>query len=391
MELKKGSCFKRLALRNACQSPNLATLLITALLLLGLLRVSRAEEGDGYESQFSSCQLPLSPECTYCNTACENCSVVLNSGALSACLGTNVPCFCGDYLAECESSTDCEDAQACVRLSVPSKIGYCANCSTVFKRDPLPEFVDDDHKCTEPRPMPSPYAPPAVIDDMLDVCTEDADCRDVCQSVDEFGFLQACAGGSTTCFCMPLSPRPCIFSGECEKGTACMHVTNSSAGRHCVACDIVGRQKPPLRPVDQAHFCDGNVPGHDDPANDPLQTFATPAVCVAARHLAGMRADALVYPAHRRAPVLCDQDANCATAGHVVVYDGTRLMMKTYCNAGFRGVRCTRRVMLVNSPRMARALRLRSNSKRLLFTAMAAKYESAIEETIISLLLRAGF
>lgn len=64
------------------------------------------------------------------------------------------------------------------------------------------------------------------------------------------------------------------------------------------------------------------------------------------------------------------------------------MRMRAYCQRG--DVRCTRAVMLVNSPRMRRAARVPSNTHGLLFTALAARYDTRAEEMVLRMLVAVG-
>lgn len=96
----------------------------------------------------------------------------------------------------------------------------------------------------------------------------------------------------------------------------------------------------------------------------------------------------MVFPVHRRAAVLCDRARNCATPAHIVVFDGAAMTMATYCRR--QRVRCVRTVMMVNSPRMQRALRVPSRSHRLQFTALAAARLTRVEEWLLATAVALG-
>lgn len=89
-----------------------------------------------------------------------------------------------------------------------------------------------------------------------------------------------------------------------------------------------------------------------------------------------------------QAEVLCDESGSCATSGHMVVFKGRAMRMRSYCELG--EVNCQRSRMTVNSPRMRLATRVASNTKALLFTAMAARYDSRAEEVVLRALVHAG-
>lgn len=108
-------------------------------------------------------------------------------------------------------------------------------------------------------------------------------------------------------------------------------------------------------------------------------------ICIEVTLLKGYERRELVYDEHRFAKVLCDAQGNCATKGHMVVFQDAPMMMSTYC-AG----KCTERVAKVNSPRWTRGLRVPSKKIGLSFTAFAARHGTNIEETFLAAAVRVG-
>lgn len=100
-----------------------------------------------------------------------------------------------------------------------------------------------------------------------------------------------------------------------------------------------------------------------------------------------MSRDKLVFGEHRESKVLCDVNESCATRGHIVVYEGRAMMMKSYCEVVGR---CVEKTMFVNSPKFVKGLVVASKSKGLHFTALAARFESRIEEQALKLVVRMG-
>lgn len=131
-----------------------------------------------------------------------------------------------------------------------------------------------------------------------------------------------------------------------------------------------------------------NTPPSSQGSTNPTDFLGALGICIAADALRHLPIDRLVFKAHRRAGVLCDASSSCATPGHIVVHSGVPMMMATYC--GLQGVVCTQKVMLVNSPRMTRGLRVKSNTKGLQYTALAAKYASRAEEALLRTAVRVG-
>ena len=109
-------------------------------------------------------------------------------------------------------------------------------------------------------------------------------------------------------------------------------------------------------------------------------------ICIAVHMLQHLPASSLLYPKHRLARVLCDSANTCATPGHMVVYHGEAMMMRSYCDF----VKCEKRIMRVNSPLYRRGLIVESESEGLVLTAFAARWESGVEERMLKIAIRAG-
>lgn len=119
----------------------------------------------------------------------------------------------------------------------------------------------------------------------------------------------------------------------------------------------------------------------------PISTASSAPVCVDARALKHMDSDELVYKVHVWAKVLCDASDSCATPGHIVIFNGTAMMMKTYCYIA----NCAESEMFVNSPKYRCGFVFGSNTGGLHFTAFAARYQTLAEEAIIASAVHFGF
>lgn len=108
--------------------------------------------------------------------------------------------------------------------------------------------------------------------------------------------------------------------------------------------------------------------------------------CVDATALRHFQHQQLTLDKHIRAKVFCDSFGSCATPGHMVMSEGKAMMMRSYCGL----VECTSEVMLVNSPRWDRALRVKSKTEALEYTAFAARWESKAEEHVLRTAVRVG-
>lgn len=119
--------------------------------------------------------------------------------------------------------------------------------------------------------------------------------------------------------------------------------------------------------------------------SSPAAEAAAEPVCVDARLLEHLPASQRVLAEDAWARVLCDAGGSCATAGHMVVFRGAAVMMRTYCAAAG----CAARRMRVNSPRFARGLRVASRTNGLEFTAFAARFGTRAEEVLLRAAVRA--
>lgn len=109
--------------------------------------------------------------------------------------------------------------------------------------------------------------------------------------------------------------------------------------------------------------------------------------CIDAEMLEHLEDKELVFAEHKRKKVLCDLKGSCATPGHVVIWNGKVVMMRTYC----RDVQCVWKAMLVNSPKYRIGLSVPSRTEGLAFTAFAARFETMAEERFFSAAVRIGF
>lgn len=312
------------------------------------------------------------------------CGQMKNDGSVSRCDFDSQPCFCLDFFEGCTSSTTCSPMEGCVKLLPNASNGYCVDCYAILRRSPAPIHVDALHSCFTPSPIPTPFRVPSISDDSGDECSISNDCSNSCASVDSYGSLDNCSYLDDDCFCVQSRDNTCNSSSSCYFGEACVKYDENSTHSYCMSCKGIDRanlRDMGISYVDEDHFCeyfDVDVPETD---ND---------ICLSMNHITHLTRDELVFPAHRRAFVLCDRNGSCATPGHMVAFEGRYMMMKTYCMRN-RNAKCVRRVTLVNSPRMRRRLRIASNSKGLEFTTLAAKYGTSGEEMCLAFILKVGF
>lgn len=73
----------------------------------------------------------------------------------------------------------------------------------------------------------------------------------------------------------------------------------------------------------------------------------------------------------------------------MVVFKGLPMSMAVYCKDSKSA--CFNRTMLVNSPKYQRKLRIASRTTGLEFTALAARFETRMEEEVLKSIIHLGF
>lgn len=108
--------------------------------------------------------------------------------------------------------------------------------------------------------------------------------------------------------------------------------------------------------------------------------------CIGVNCLTHLSRGELKFEHDIEARVLCDEFDSCATGGHVVMVNGSGMMMSSYCKVA----KCYERVMLVNSPKEAKSVRVKSKTEGLLFTGYSARYGTKVEEAMFGLVTKLG-
>lgn len=190
-------------------------------------------------------------------------------------------------------------------------------------------------------------------------CGRDGDCKGSRSCVTIAGStVVSCKAASFYCLCFSFSIDHCSDSNQCKTGERCSRIEADGAKANI----CLSKKEADLLRLSEVNSC------------------------IAASALQNMRREDLVFDEDRFASVLCDSSGSCATPGHMVVFKGRGMMMKSYCAI----VRCQKRQMKVNSPKYRRGLRIPSDSEHLQFSAFAAKYESSPEELAMSTVIRLG-
>lgn len=146
---------------------------------------------------------------------------------------------------------------------------------------------------------------------------------------------------------------------------------------------------PSITPFPKAGTSDsGTVQSTATPgSSSSSSSSSTSAVCIDAK-LVEASGHQQVYRTHRSAEVFCDISGSCATAGHIVVFNGKIMMMSKYCQQADGG--CQRRTMKVNSPQMGSNVRVKTHTVGLEMTALAARFCTRTEELILRAFVHFG-
>lgn len=286
----------------------------------------------------------------------------------------------------CTSTGQCAKGAVCANFVGAKSRAFCI-ATDAASADPsilsVAQLRAAEKKPLSPTPLPGTGL-------TLEPChtTEDCEGARVCRHTTES--FDGCLGRAG-CFCYTEQPASCEAEEECQQGEVCVSYPDAVHTRgFCLSTYALQAQEPNLYLRVELTEQPSSEGDKDDDPNSSAEGDA--AVCIARHALRQFAAHHLVFARSRLATVLCDGDMNCATRGHIVVWQGTAMMMQSYC-ARRRGdglVGCTRRRMWVNSPRMRRGLRVASRSKGLQFTALAARFETIVEEHVLSGLVRLG-
>lgn len=268
--------------------------------------------------------------------------------------------------------------------AAPFPLALLSDLSTIEQSLPdaaAPRLEIDDVAVSTVVPFPDASTNDGGL--TADPCVSTSDCNNPrkCIQVIQNSAIGLCnTNFDNVCFCFPLDPPFCESTEECDDGEVCARGTEDDAIVPICISEYIVSLTDRLERVDPQRDDDDRGAGGDVAVD--AASFEDGCVDVALLP----PAHPLVYHEHRKRPVLCDRAGSCATPGHVVVWRGTPMMMRTYCAL----VPCNNDRRWVNSPRWSRALRIHAPTSGLQFTAFAARYQSGAEERALSLAVRLG-
>lgn len=287
----------------------------------------------------------------------------------------NCFCFTNIYPTPCNDSSGCDVFfEGCLRYGAEGG-SFCGNCDLSNMAHVEP--VDSVCNLKEENEDSSPQSNDSSAN--FEKCSNNSDCKGSreCVQADHPVFdppFLSCnrSEGKHECHCVARSNISCKRSRDCLDGDRCFFARkNSSKEMKCVSCEG-------SVPLEGAGFILEAVDNGDGRC----------ATCIGANMLTAFKKGELLYERNRRAQVLCDSYGSCATEGHIVVFRGIPMMMSSYCV--LPEVSCSRREMMVNSPRLQVGLRVMSRSNDLEFTAFSAQYGTVLEESFLRSLIRVG-
>ena len=270
-------------------------------------------------------------------------------------------------------SDDCDDTDLCV--CVPPRRIDCSRGESCPIQETCGYYREVEAFCMSPRYIKR--------DRMTEIFTNDGYTLDSCEDSD------SCRGSRICAFIT--DGTPCVERDECwckqTEFKSCAKDKDCGIGEVCARR---GRESPICA---SGRFVDSNEEWRSVSSTPPPQpspkttTVVTPGrLCIASSLLGHLKREELFYETDEFADVLCDLNGSCATAGHMVVWEGRGMMMERYCGM----VRCVERVMKVNNPRYRRGMNVKTQTEGLEFSLFAAVYGTRAEEILLRTAMRMG-
>lgn len=282
----------------------------------------------------------------------------------------------------CLSDSDCVGPRTCV-LSQTN--GPCRRASPCY--------------CLEPVP-PSDFNTHGVPDGATKVfifqqCTQCSECE---LAPNETCLVPRSASPGTDGICGSLYPVALGILSElgCDSFpnvTPLPHSGTASFGCEGPSCNNVYKSptSEPSPSTTPSETPSETPSATSSPSSTSISTPLEEEGCIDIALLGAFQKHQRVYSRDWLAKVLCDAHGSCATPGHIAVYGGRPVTMKTYCENIASS--CSLQVRRVNSPKYEgrNAVRVSSNTPGLVFTPLSARHASSVEEHFLRLLIRAGW
>lgn len=358
-------------------------------------RLSNLCYSESYADDADERPLSIGLTMDYCSESryCEEprtCQVLIN-GVLKSCAGRS-GCRCvPPQLQACTAHRQCPFGELCATKSTSGS--RKATCYSEKYASNSSELVPLPRKLT------------------LDPCVTGKDCQTprTCWAINSNNEPKLCLS-RPACYCAPEVYKRCRTSQSCVDGEVCVRDTTATVRRsdnpYCVSRAYANQNKDVAVVDSSGTSVQTSTPGNGQtapPANGQTPTPAAKpglgdsgtslgqqasddAICIDAKALGRFDKEELLFKTHQQAKVLCDKHASCATPGHIVMFRGKGMMMKSYCKL----TSCKERIMMVNSPKYRRSFFVSSMTTGLQYTSLAARYETRGEELLLAALIRVG-
>lgn len=340
----------------------------------------------------------------------QECQAANRPGLISAehC-NVDAKCFCiFSYPYLCLASTECALGSSCISFAPPNvedRVGYCLPCKRTSSSSWGIRFwkMDTANASTCSASPIDAHASSSSPTEFQECQEEDNSSINNCDTfvspppacvyiLNSGEARSLCTKPQTDiygdCFCLA-STLPCNSSAFCGNGEACVKFRSISDYSYCAKCSSLDRLSPAPIPIDNgcSRNSSSDSPG-DSESSDIVDDNNDDEPCIAMDAIKHLPLNQLVFPHHIRSSVLCDNYGNCASAGHMVMFNGRPMMMMSYCKEIKEG--CLKTVKLVNNPRMVRSRRIASKVAHLQYTVFSAKYRTFVEEFALKMFLRLG-
>ena len=273
------------------------------------------------------------------------------------------------YSRYCVTSSQCQCGENCYNLPSHSTECYSENAAKKLNYFTVEETYQKKKGFTYDS---------CTLDDH---CAEDRKCLQTYTGTD---FVQC--NGRIPCNCVPSILQDCSKTSDCTAEPECCERSSKTCMSATTLFPLFTECMQTRKPLENP-----SPSTNSSPSIPSATTSDSPEVvedvCIAADSLRGFPREKLLFDQHQLAWVLCDSQLSCATAGHMVMFQGQSMMMKSYCDL----VKCDRRISRVNSPKWERGLTINSNTEELQFLWFSARYATRTEQFLLSLFVRTGF
>lgn len=312
-----------------------------------------------------------------------------------SCPADALDCACYPNWDECVTSVDCDDGEVCVNGSTSGSL----RCISMNALTDFPMLASTDEGSLRLKVMVSPS--PSTQKETggkesnlglnFDKCSPVKKCSGRRECI-ELGIQKnPCIGEAKNCRCYPGNHR-CLNDADCDEGEVCkifirternVCTSEDAAVDYALFKDLETKDK--FTVIYTTEEPEQVAPAVSISGSNDRNTGPNRNACIDSKALDHFNANELVFKEHKIASVLCDHVGSCATPGHMVMWKGRGMMMRTYC---LEVGRCNVGVILVNSPRWSIGKRVPSKTKGLEYTAFAARFETAMEEFALKTALR---